>query len=140
MEYQLKNMLVSKRMKKVIAHLLLWSIISGTFHLDELIRLPFLIGHYSEHKLLHPGDSVSEFLYKHYILNQKAESEKDKKSDSQMPFKSPQSFGSHLSQFAFDEKQSVQPTNQNSATFFSPYTNVYDGCIFFSIWQPPKVS
>lgn len=55
---------------------------ASVIHLDEQVKLPYKFTHYFEHKALHPHDSIVAFLYKHYVLNQNAESEKDKKNDA----------------------------------------------------------
>jgi hypothetical protein len=126
-------------MKRIITIILITSIIGGVAHLDELVKFPFLIHHYSEHKAQHPDDSVLTFLYKHYILNQKAESEKDRKSDSQMPFKSAQNFHSHFIPFVFENK-AKQVVSKTAVKIFIPFKETKISTGFFDIWQPPKVS
>ncbi len=86
-------------MKRFISYLLVLSILGSAFHADELTKIPALIHHYSEHKKFHPSDNAITFLYKHYVLNQKSESDQDGKSDAQLPFKSTQAFHSHFSVF-----------------------------------------
>jgi hypothetical protein len=125
-------------MKKVISILLVFSIIGGSMHLDELVKVPLLVSHYFDHKKSHPGISVSGFLYMHYILNQKPESEKDKKSDSQLPFKSVQNFHCHFVPFVFE--------NEKSQMVCESVNNNFITCAVikvqsrpFDIWQPPKI-
>ncbi len=77
-------------MNRIITFFLILVIFGGAIHFDELLKAPVLFRHYSKHKTQHPNDSPISFLYKHYILNQNAESENDGASDSQMPIKSNQ--------------------------------------------------
>ncbi len=126
-------------MKRIITVILASTIIGSAIHLDELVKFPFLIHHYSEHKAQHPDDSILTFLYKHYILNQQAESEKDKKSDSKMPFKSAQTFHSHFTPFIF-EHQTIRVVNNTSIKVFVPFKEIKIPTVFFDIWLPPKVS
>ncbi len=110
----------------------------SAIHIDELTKLPFLFHHYHEHKSLHPDDSALVFLYKHYILQQKAESEKDKKSDSQLPFKSDQKFNSHLVSFncgIINNEIVCQITELSFIPFAVSEVTVRS----VDIWQPPKI-
>ena len=125
-------------MKRGIVVLLTSCILAGTIHLDELARVPFLLHHFSEHKQQHPADSFWAFLYKHYVVNQKADSGADKKSDSQMPFKSAQDIDSHFSVASL----------QNCHHQLIPLTGTVITCYYhaaevlsqtYDIWQPPKI-
>lgn len=125
-------------MKKAITYLLVFSIMGATLPIDELMKMPLLFSHYFEHKKLHPNISVTDFLYVHYVLNQKPESEKDKKSDSQLPFKSSQNYHSHFVPFAFENEKSqmvYEPVNNN----FITYAVIKVQSRPFDIWQPPKI-
>lgn len=125
-------------MKRFSAIILVTVIIGCSTNFGEVIRFPFLISHYNEHKALHPDDSVLAFLFKHYILNQKAESEKDKKSDSKMPFKSFHSFQSCFTPFVFENKTLKMDCN-STRTIFIPFIKIKISSSFFDVWQPPKL-
>jgi hypothetical protein len=124
--------------KKFVSIFLALLLLNGSVHLDELVKLRFLLEHFKEHKAAHPEDSLTVFLYKHYILNQKAESQKDKKSDTQLPFKSAKSFTAHFSVFCLDSK---------TVDFLTPYIKLeFSPCRcskvvsnYTAIWQPPKL-
>lgn len=125
-------------MRKVTAILLVFFMFGNALPLPELVKLPFLIHHYNEHKALHPSDSVFTFLYKHYILNQKPESQDDKNSDRQMPFKSAQTFHHYFCPFAFENKPE-KVANNPVRRFYLPVKEMKTTNGFFSFWQPPKV-
>ena len=125
-------------MKRVISILLISSIIGSTLHLDELVKFPFLINHYFEHKKNNQDISISAFLYMHYVLNKKAESEKDKKSDSQLPFKSTQNYHSHFVPFTF-ENDNAEIICQSVNNSFTPFKVTKAQSRPFDIWQPPKI-
>lgn len=124
-------------MKKFIAFILIIVMFGFSVELPELLKLPFLIHHYNEHKIKHPVDSVFAFLYKHYFLNQKPESQKDQRSDGQMPFKSVQTFNNHFYPFTFENKPE-QVANNPVLRFYFPEKEMKTSAGFCSIWQPPK--
>lgn len=125
-------------MKRIVAIGLIFIVIGAYIPTDELLRLPYLIQHYHENKTLHPGDSPTIFLYKHYVLNQKAESEKDKKSDAQLPFKSDKRFHSHIDPFICENKTEMV-LNQLVLKMQFPFKETRSYSAFRDIWQPPRL-
>lgn len=124
-------------MKKVLTYLLIFSMTGASFHIDELTKLPYLLTHYTEHCRLHPNDSFMNFLAKHYILNQSADSEKDKHSDEQLPYKSWQNIIPHIAPFIFAEVINMPiPVGMCSTVIFPPLIPVYQS-VSFRHWQPP---
>lgn len=124
-------------MKKVLAILLITSIIGGSLHFDELAKIPYLKQHYCQHKMQNPADGVFDFMYKHYILNQKPESEKDKKEDSQLPFKSFQNYFSHFAPFTLEQRSLLLISATVNELEIS-FTELTIASFLFNIWQPPK--
>jgi len=124
-------------MKRFLVIILTITIIGSTLHLDELTKVSFLSEHYSQHKLQHPQDGFFVFLYKHYILNQKAESENDKKSDSRLPFKSSQNYFSHFSPFTL-ESFCIIRIGSSAIALNTPFKKCIILSVYFNIWQPPK--
>jgi hypothetical protein len=114
------------------------SILGGVIHIDEMSKIPKLLEHFNEHKAIHQNDSVLTFLYKHYIAVQKADSDKDKSSNSQLPFKSNKKLISHYFPIIFENK-SIQycliPFVKRYVLFSK--TKSING--FSVIWQPPKI-
>lgn len=127
-------------LKKLVSIFLSLLILNGSVHLDELVKLRFLVSHYSEHIAGHPEDSVVVFLYKHYLVNQKEESQKDKKSDAQMPFKSVNTFAPHFSTFCLNSEK----IELLASVFTLPHNSFSQSlkipCIYTAIWQPPKLA
>lgn len=125
-------------MKKFISILLISSILAGAASFDEFIKIPILIQHYKDHKESNSGISFFTFLYNHYLTNQKAESDNDKKSNEKLPFKSAPRFHSANMQAIF-QTEVVMLVDRPIVTF--PFiiinTKVKGGA--FDIWQPPKV-
>ncbi len=124
-------------MKKVLAIFLITSIIGGSLHFDELAKVPHLKQHYYQHKMQHPADGVFDFMYKHYILNQKPESEKDKNEDSQLPFKSFQSYFSHFTPYTLEQRSLLLISETVNELKISFTELIITSCLF-NIWQPPK--
>lgn len=125
-------------MKKAIAYLLVFTIMGASIHIDELAKLPMLFSHYIEHKKQHPTDTAFDFLYKHYVLNQAAESTRDKSSDAQLPFKSTQTFHSHFTPFVCENKTVELKIESNQITY-QPLTVSKAFTCSLDIWQPPQL-
>lgn len=125
-------------MKKVIAYLLVFTIMGASIHIDELAKLPMLFSHYIEHKKQHPTDTAFDFLYKHYVLNQTAESAKDKNSDAKLPFKSTQTFHSHFTPFVCENKK-IELNIESAKTTYLPLEVSKAFNCSIAIWQPPQL-
>ena len=125
-------------MKRALLLLLTFSILGAGIHADELLRLPFLIKHYSEHHRSHQGDSFAVFLYKHYVVNQTPESAGDRKSDARLPFKSSRSILPHFDVFivASVAYHTFFSSRQMHAEFPKGTALLYAR---FDIWQPPRI-
>lgn len=125
-------------MKKVIAYILVFTIMGASIHIDELAKLPMLVSHYIEHKKQHPADTAFDFLYKHYVLNQKAESAKDKSSDAQLPFKSSQISHAHFSPFVSQNQEANLLIEAQQITYLPLEVSKAFSCSI-AIWQPPQL-
>ncbi|MBS1490098.1 MAG: hypothetical protein JSS93_06205 [Bacteroidetes bacterium] len=121
-------------MKRVLAIAFLVLYINSNTELHELMRLPVLFEHFSEHKNLAGGISLWNFLVMHYSTNQSHDAH-----DSRLPFKDP----SH----SFTAAVLVLPTLPFSLTYTQFVADVnHDNCycetVFSSplseIFQPPK--
>jgi hypothetical protein len=106
-------------------------------HLGELSKTPYLFVHFSEHLERHPKDSLFDFLYKHYISNQQADSEPDHNSDKQMPFKT-HVFHFDLSPFILADQILAIPIVQWGLIEFPTYGS---RLLFraYETWHPPRI-
>lgn len=125
-------------MKRVIVYLLVFTIMGASIHIDEFAKLPMLFSHYFEHKKQHPTDTTFDFLYKHYVLNQAAESANDKSSDAQLPFKSTHSFQSHFTPFVCENKKVIVLIELGQITYLPISVSKAFTCSL-DIWQPPQL-
>lgn len=107
-------------------------------HFDELVKFPFMVNHYFEHKQSNSDISFLAFLNNHYILHKKAESEQDKKSDAQLPYKSNQAFHAHVVLVAL-ANETIEVVSESMDFIFTPYTVTKALTRPFDIWQPPKI-
>ena len=124
-------------MKKNISIFLILCITAGSIHLNEFSKIPVMMNHYKEHRTNNPSLTFLTFLFNHYIQDKKPESEKDKKENSQLPFKLLQSFYSHFIPFTF-ENNPVQVADNFVVKVFVPFKETKISSAFSSIWQPPK--
>lgn len=125
-------------MKKVITFILALSILGGSIHADELCKLPMLLKHFKEHKKQHPSDTSIDFIYKHYITYQKAESKQDQQSDTNLPFKSPQSFHFHIAPFVSEISISEELFDVLKICHFPHYISSVLS-LSSDKWQPPQL-
>jgi hypothetical protein len=72
-------------MQRWLAHFFLILFLLQSTELGELLKLPLLVEHYSQHVHLHPGTTVVGFLKMHYF--DKTVVDKDYAQDMQLPFK-----------------------------------------------------
>ena len=80
----------------------------GATEAYQLLKVPYLVGHYKTHKQFNHELSFSKFINMHYFSNQTYDS--DYQQDMQLPFKSSNRTVSLLNFVSlFVPKQSVQP-------------------------------
>lgn len=125
-------------MKKVLVIILSFSILGGSIHADELSKLPMLLKHLKEHKKQHPADSSVDFIFKHSITFQKAESKKDQRSDSKLPNKSSHNFHAHFSPFVC-EHTATEPHIRLAQICHFTYYNATVLSRSADKWQPPQL-
>jgi hypothetical protein len=122
--------------KTIVISILGVYLLSAT-ELHQLVKLPFLVHHYVEHKEKY-NQSLAEFLHLHYSTHH--ENENDYK-DTRLPFKSHENcvvitlspfFVSSPSSFSFN----VFSSELKSYPLYSD--NFSSSAFLSSIWQPPK--
>jgi hypothetical protein len=72
-------------LKKLFLYILLTIALTDTTSLYQVLKLPSLVRHYTEHKALNPAIGVMDFLSMHY-WGQDIDDNDDEK-DMQLPFK-----------------------------------------------------
>jgi hypothetical protein len=125
-------------LKKLIT-LILFAVylISGT-GLREMVKLPALVQHFYEHKLLNSQITFSEYLTDHY--NNIPHTDNDEERDNQLPFKrvdSNTSFSPVMpASCSIDLRKPVLPLlNAKKA---SRNDHFIPSALISKIWQPPK--
>lgn len=125
-------------MKRLIT-LILFAVylISGT-GLRELAKLPVLIQHFYEHRLLNSHITFSEYITDHY--NNIPHTDNDEERDNQLPFKRVDS-NTSLSpvmpaSYAVDLRKPVLPLVAGKK--FPRDHHFIPSALISKIWQPPK--
>jgi hypothetical protein len=104
--------------------------------LNQLLKLPVFIRHFSEHQQKDPGISVIKFIAMHYYGNDMDDS--DNATDEQLPFKS------HTGPAAFccilqHASSGIRVYELNDTAVNVSYSFYTPQRISFDIWQPPKI-
>jgi len=127
-------------MKQIIVGLLLSIYLLGSTQVGQLVKIPFLVQHYLEHKAENAGISLLTFLRIHY--NEKKEKDSDYEKDMQLPFKvidnSTLTLVNNLPPQKMEFK--VKPT-VDDYTFHTPYHPVFTAqTACGDIFQPPRLA
>lgn len=130
-------------MKRIVLIFLCLQILSGNVFAAELMKIPLLVEHYSDHSTKeHAGEGFGQYLWEHYVDTCDTH-EHEGHCDDNLPFKHCDDCSHVIAVGLF-----VMPeTNQIAVQLHSSYSmvqfgfenqfaSVYDCCI----WQPPKIS
>jgi len=124
--------------KSLTSNFFLFIVLVSSTEFNQLLRLPVLFEHFSEHKASNSGISFVDFLDMHYSGNDL--DDKDQERDKQLPFKS---YGGSAILLLPTIPVKIQSLE------FNWYTRSSRQHIFYiipdllrsyteSIWQPPK--
>jgi hypothetical protein len=124
-------------MRRINAIVLLFLYLSVNIDLQELMRVPFLFGHYDEHRQRNPEVDFVTFIVLHYFDDDSNDA--DAERHRQLPFKE-----THdrvpLSVAIPSESINTLPGLYLYVSVKHILYNSSLNCIFaqFNIWQPPK--
>ncbi len=126
-------------MKKLISILLISSFLISSTEFYQILKVPFLLEHFKEHKSLNEGTTFWSFLSMHYSNNDIKYADYEK--DMRLPFKS--SEGSlHLLSISFINYFSTTKLHKPFAKTLKTYKifndHKFQSSYLSNIWQPPK--
>lgn len=127
-------------MKRFSATLLVILVLFSQTELHQLLKLPTLIQHFTEHRALNHDLSLMEFLAIHYVHPNQNDADHDR--DMQLPFKSTDCVQTSLLSFfvPYHHNIVVEIPALPSVTY-SPVKSEWIPSIHSAdIWQPPKNS
>ena len=132
--------------KKIILIGLIFTYLYTSSEFSEMLKIPFLVNHFSEHQSENKQLTFGQFLFVHYIdhsheLNE-GRGKYDHDKDSQLPFHSHTDYTASFTYFSPTpairiisepfisevEEGKIFYDNQSLRSFYTP-----------SIWQPPKL-
>jgi len=125
--------------RKITVILFLFIYLSSVTELHELVKLPVLLEHFTEHKEKTKRLSFWAFLHMHYAQQNEADGDNDR--DMQLPFKSQDGCSSvFLSSFVNATAGQLDSKPQiSTCLLFSDYSDDFLSPAHLStIWQPPK--
>ena len=131
--------LLTMRQFIAIALLSLYLFTSTEFH--ELLKLPQLVDHFSEHQEEQKGITLWEFLCDHYAHGDVFDDDRDK--DMKLPYKS-MDVNHAISFTVIPSIISIEIIKPDPFRNFeipnSYYSNEFCSNNFSFIWQPPKIA
>lgn len=129
-------------MKSKSAYLLIAFYLLATTELNQLLKLPVLVGHFLEHRAETKKLSIYQFLYIHYAQDDVKYA--DYEEDMKLPFKASSNF--LIQTNVITPPQIFRVTlNKNLSKVFQKkffYTNdsLMISNFLSNIWQPPKLA
>lgn len=127
-------------MKKWIALFFFVIITLSQTEVHQLLRLPILFEHYSEHKAQNGALTFSDFLLMHYASSNHKDA--DHQRDSQLPFKShecPATINMHTL-FVEQHAINIEIPAVQEVEITNFYVAIIPDSHLSDIWQPPKLS
>lgn len=126
-------------MKKAIAILLLTTYLFSTTELSQLLKLPVLVSHFTEHKEQNKDLTLWQFLYNHYAFGDVKDADYEK--DSKLPFKTMENLSIQISiaeppSFILISNKNIY-TNAKKDTYILKNDSV-SSAYLSAIWQPPR--
>ncbi|WP_426092014.1 hypothetical protein [Flavobacterium sp. DSR3-2] len=129
-------------MKKIIAILFLFVFLCANTEMGQLLKLPNLLQHFSDHQKDYSSKNISllDFIAIHYNDTQH-HSDQEEDNHQNLPFKTiNQSVNNVLAfetiiEFSFRKPNTI---SVNSTVPFRP--EFYNSDVFLCIWLPPKLS
>ena len=128
-------------MKKIFSILFLYIYLFYAFQMNEYLKIPILVEHFTEHQQENPKLSLWNFILDHYSHGEVFDADYEK--DMKLPFKSNHScccssiitFLAPIQSFDFENKTFQNEYKKPSFGYtFSFISNFHS-----SIWQPPKI-
>lgn len=122
------------------AYLLIAFYLLATTELNQLLKLPILVGHYLDHQANAKNLSIYQFLYIHYAKGDVKDA--DYEQDMKLPFKVNNNFLFQTSVIVppliFDGTLSKNLSNVIQKKFFYSNDSAMAVAFLSNIWQPPK--
>ncbi len=129
-------------LKKYIAISLITAYLFCTTELHQLLKLPVLIEHFSEHKELNPNISFFDFLSMHYAATEDHDGDSNS-TDEELPFKSHDNCISN--NISIGNPPSIENFSFDPLSVFQKNIPIHSEAFIASsflsnIWQPPQLS
>lgn len=106
----------------------------------ELLKLPFLIEHFLEHKTKDNSMSLAGFMHNHYLHLHDHDGDSEK--DNNLPFKSHNNCASIFSSTFYPLQHQIFQFKEHVTDLTASNTNTLNfkySSFSSSIWQPPKI-
>lgn len=126
-------------MKKFISIFILAAYLCSYTELNELLKLPLLLIHYTEHSSQDQNLSFTDFLHMHYHHDH--DNDGDDAADRNLPFKSHDNcvHSSGFNFFAQTNNIYITPIETELAITQTQEKDFFYPSFSANIWQPPKL-
>ena len=123
--------------RKLIASVLMISLVASVFHFDEFVKVPGLFNHYRAYQSGSSGDGVFEFLAAHYLNCSGTPTTEESADHQDLPFKSEKGFQSHVSLFLLSSATDWILSRDLNLVFI-PLSDHHHSIDISEIFQPPR--
>ena len=123
--------------KRIFALMLGVLLLNSATEIHQLLKLPFLIHHYRDHRNENSSISITDFLKIHYSDGQHP-NDNDDSDDNELPFKSIGDI-SHIDTPVLEKRSTVYSDIYQREKPISYYPEAIPAHRSFSIFHPPRV-
>ena len=125
-------------MNKKAAYIFLAIYLLGATELSQLLKIPLLIEHYTEHKLDNGNLSILSFMYMHYVGDDGDTT--DEQKDQNLPFKSAHFQMQNTVVFSLFKYELPKIfVNMNCSVWPVMQSNSLSSIALGSLFRPPRV-
>ena len=112
-------------------------LLASLIEMENLIKLPYLIDHYLEHKEKATKFSAIEFFTLHYGAQEASHDQEEHEGHENLPFKHHDCTSSQIA-FINTSLLESNSTQTHSISYSNFYQSMYSIDFASSVWQPPK--
>ncbi|HNP94414.1 MAG TPA: hypothetical protein PKJ63_02260 [Cyclobacteriaceae bacterium] len=126
-------------MQKLVSILLTIVVAVGSLtDLHDLVKVPYLLQHYNQHKSKDSKFSASEFFDLHYGTLAEEHDKEEHEQHKGLPFKAPDHTSIHSTIFLTERQNPAIELDETAVSYTNFYHPIFSSEFHQSIFQPPR--